>query len=50
MFKAPERYEKITCLVKFNIQTHPIFSADLQSDAFRDDTPTLPPSSAPAFN
>ncbi|XP_028320894.1 uncharacterized protein lbhl [Gouania willdenowi] len=23
---------------------------DLQSDAFRDDTPTLPPSSAPAFN
>lgn len=26
------------------------FSADLQSDAFRDDTPTLPPSSAPAFD
>lgn len=24
--------------------------ADLQSDAFRDDTPTLPPSSAPALN
>ncbi|XP_038141722.1 protein LBH [Cyprinodon tularosa] len=23
---------------------------DLQSDAFRDDTPTLPPNSAPAFN
>ncbi|KAK5904191.1 hypothetical protein CesoFtcFv8_005781 [Champsocephalus esox] len=23
---------------------------DLQSDAFRDDTPTLPPSSAPALN
>ncbi|XP_053729736.1 uncharacterized protein lbhl [Synchiropus splendidus] len=23
---------------------------DLQSDAFRDETPTLPPSSAPAFN
>lgn len=27
-----------------------LFSADLQSDAFRDDTPTLPPSSAPALN
>lgn len=26
------------------------FHADLQSDAFRDDTPTLPPSSAPALN
>lgn len=26
------------------------FSADLQSDTFRDDTPTLPPSSAPALN
>ena len=27
-----------------------LFFTDLQSDAFRDDTPTLPPSSAPALN
>ncbi|XP_040038117.1 uncharacterized protein lbhl [Gasterosteus aculeatus] len=29
---------------------HGMTLIDLQSDAFRDDTPTLPPSSAPALN
>ncbi|XP_069390835.1 uncharacterized protein lbhl isoform X2 [Paralichthys olivaceus] len=29
---------------------HGLTLIDLQSDAFRDDTPTLPPSSAPALN
>lgn len=33
-----------------NIKRLHSFHADLQSDAFRDDTPTLPPSSAPALN
>ncbi|KAK9520637.1 hypothetical protein VZT92_020508 [Zoarces viviparus] len=31
-------------------EQHGLTLIDLQSDAFRDDTPTLPPSSAPALN
>ncbi|XP_059187645.1 chromo domain-containing protein cec-1 [Centropristis striata] len=45
-----EEEEEETSVILNQQQQQGLTLIDLQSDAFRDDTPTLPPSSAPALN